>query len=313
MVISRVVRSLGQITAAMGSCRRRDIGRHSLHKTSDEMGSIASRAAGVQGKRGQGARHAGRAGSARKDRAARRGWPRCARLADAFEGAVGEIVETVSSASTQLEFSAGTLYNTAERAQELTTIVAAASEQASTNVQTVASATEEMSSSVTEIGRQVQESARSPARPSRRPQDQPSVGELSERAKRIGDVVELINTLPARPTCWRSTPPSRRRGPARPARASRWSPEVKALAEQTAKATEEIGSRSPGSRRQPRTWWGDQGDRRPSADRRDQRDHRLGGRRAGRGDAGDRPQRPAGGARARRCRDQYRRRPSRRR
>ena len=79
------------------------------------------------------------------------------KLADEFEGAVGEIVETVSSASTELEASAGTLTSTAERAQELTTVVAAASEEASTNVQSVASATEEMASSVNEISRQVQE------------------------------------------------------------------------------------------------------------------------------------------------------------
>ena len=70
------------------------------------------------------------------------------KMADDFEGAVGQIVETVSSASSQLEVSAGTLTSTAARAQELTTMVAAASEEASTNVQSVASATEEMASSV---------------------------------------------------------------------------------------------------------------------------------------------------------------------
>ena len=79
------------------------------------------------------------------------------KLADSFEAAVGEIVETVSSASTELEASAGTLTSTAERAQQVTTMVAAASEEASTNVQSVASATEELSSSVNEISRQVQE------------------------------------------------------------------------------------------------------------------------------------------------------------
>ena len=77
-----------------------------------------------------------------------------------FEAMIGEIVDTVSSASTELEASAGTLTSTAERAQELATTVASASEEASTNVQSVASATEEMASSVTEISRQVQESAR---------------------------------------------------------------------------------------------------------------------------------------------------------
>ena len=77
-----------------------------------------------------------------------------------FESMIGEIVQTVSSASTQLEASAGTLSATAARSQTLTTAVAAASEEASTNVQSVATATEELSSSVNEISRQVQESAR---------------------------------------------------------------------------------------------------------------------------------------------------------
>ncbi|HEV7410289.1 MAG TPA: methyl-accepting chemotaxis protein, partial [Bradyrhizobium sp.] len=118
------------------------------------------------------------------------------KLADDFESAVGEIVETVSSASTELEASAGTLTSTAERAQELTTMVAAASEEASTNVQSVASATEELSSSVNEISRQVQESARmanEAVDQARRTNDR--VGELSKAAARIGDVVELINTI----------------------------------------------------------------------------------------------------------------------
>ena len=74
-----------------------------------------------------------------------------------FENVIGEIVQTVSSASTQLEASAGTLSATAKQSQTLTSTVALASGEASANVQSVASATEELSSSVTEIGRQVQE------------------------------------------------------------------------------------------------------------------------------------------------------------
>src|SRR5450755_4036804 len=118
------------------------------------------------------------------------------KLADDFEGAVGDIVETVSSASTLLEASAGSLTATAERAQELTTMVAAASEEASTNVQSVASATEEMTSSVNEISRQVQDSARmanEAVDQARKTNDR--VSELSKAAARIGDVVELINTI----------------------------------------------------------------------------------------------------------------------
>ncbi len=82
------------------------------------------------------------------------------KLADEFEGAIGQIIDTVSAASMELETAASTLTATAERSQQLTNVVAAASEDASINVQSVASATEEMSSSVNEISRQVQDSAR---------------------------------------------------------------------------------------------------------------------------------------------------------
>ncbi|QDM25174.1 HAMP domain-containing protein [Tardiphaga sp. vice304] len=75
------------------------------------------------------------------------------KLAEDFEGAVGQIVHTVSAASSQLESSASKLSTTAERSQQQTSAVAAASDEASANVQSVASATEEMASSVNEISR----------------------------------------------------------------------------------------------------------------------------------------------------------------
>ena len=118
------------------------------------------------------------------------------RMADGFEGAVGQIIATVSSASAELEKSAGVLTSTATRSESLATKVAGASEEASVNVQSVASATEELSSSVHEISRQVQESARrANAAVEQARQTNGRVGELSKAASRIGDVVELINTI----------------------------------------------------------------------------------------------------------------------
>ncbi|WP_423864636.1 methyl-accepting chemotaxis protein [Bradyrhizobium sp.] len=170
------------------------------------------------------------------------------KLADDFEGAVGKIVNAVSAASSELESSATTLTATAARAQQLTTKVAAASEAASANVQSVASASEQMSSSVNEISRQVQDSARIAAaavQQARNTNDR--VGELAKAADRIGDVVELINTIAGQTNllALNATIEAARAGDAGRGFAVVAS-EVKALAEQTAKATGEISAQISG-------------------------------------------------------------------
>jgi methyl-accepting chemotaxis protein len=169
-------------------------------------------------------------------------------LADGFERAVGEIIDTVGSASTELEASSSTLATTAQRAQELTSVVAVASGEATGNVQSVATATEELSSSVNEISRQVQESARMASDAvSQARNTTERVSELSLAATRIGDVVELINTIAGQTNllALNATIEAARAGEAGRGFAVVAS-EVKSLAEQTAKATGEISQQISG-------------------------------------------------------------------
>jgi len=170
------------------------------------------------------------------------------KLADGFEAAVGEIVETVSSASTELEASATTLTRTADTTQQLSTSASAASEQASANVQSVATATEELSSSVGEIGRQVEESNKIAREAVRQAEATDSrMAELSRAADRIGDVVKLITTIAEQTNllALNATIEAARAGEAGKGFAV-VAQEVKQLASQTAKATSEISQHIAG-------------------------------------------------------------------
>jgi len=163
-------------------------------------------------------------------------------VADAFEQAVGRIVEAVSRAGTDIEHATAGLTATAKNSRALATDAAAASDRSSSNVQSVAASSEEMASSVAEIGRQVQQCEGI----TREAVDQAEetnarIAMLSQSAGRIGEVVKMIAAVAEQTDllALNATIEAARAGEAGRGFAVVAS-EVKALASQTARATEEI-------------------------------------------------------------------------
>src|SRR5690606_36704601 len=163
-----------------------------------------------------------------------------------FDLAVNEIIKSVASAATELQASAQSMSVTAEQTSSKTTMVAAAAEEASGNVQTVASASEQLSSSIAEIGRQASMSTRIAGQAVQEAHRTDSkVHGLAYAAQSIGVVVKLFNDIAAQTNllALNATLEAARPGEVRKGFAVVAS-QLQSLADQTAKAMEEIAEQS---------------------------------------------------------------------
>jgi methyl-accepting chemotaxis protein len=170
------------------------------------------------------------------------------RLADGFEERFGQLVQNVAAAATEMRVTAAAMSQAANDATERVGLVATASDSASTNMQSVAGATEQLTASIREISQQVTSSAGvagQAAEEARRTNDK--VTGLAQAAQKIGEVVSMIQDIAGQTNllALNATIEAARAGEHGKGFAVVAS-EVKALANQTARATEEIAAQIRG-------------------------------------------------------------------
>jgi methyl-accepting chemotaxis protein len=210
----------------------------------DEIGAMAQAVELFKFKAIERARHESEQEEAVKRAAATERKAELQQLADGFERAVGNIVTAMAGLSRELEGAAGTLTTNADATRQLSDAVATASGEASVNVQSVADATEHLTASVAEISNRAHESSHIAGEAVRQANETDSrIAALSKAATRIGNVLKLITDIAEQTNllALNATIEAARAGAAGKGFAV-VAAEVKTLATQTAKATDEIGA-----------------------------------------------------------------------
>ena len=244
LIVRRITKPLQSVTGSITAIANGDLEvRVHHHERHDEIGAIARTIRVFRNnaleRRQLEDEKAGDAAKAAEQRRAELG-----RFVSQFQSAVGGVIDNLMSSSRQFEQVAGRLTGTARSTAHLSGQSADASEQASQHVQSAAAASDQLASSITEIGRRVHESngiASDAVRQATATNQRMS--DLTEAGGRIGDVVKLITSIAEQTNllALNATIEAARAGDAGRGFAV-VAQEVKALAGQTAKATEEISS-----------------------------------------------------------------------
>ena len=237
-----IVRPLSEVVGALDALTSGDTSVEITARADDEIGAVANalgtfRDTMVEAKRLE-------AEAAKEQEAKAKRAQVIEQRSNEFDKSVTDVLDAVSSSSTEMETTCQTMVATAEQTNAQATAVATASEQATSNVQTVASAAEELSTSISEISKQVDQSAKIAQNAvDETEKTNATIEGLVEAAQKIGEVVDLINDIASQTNllALNATIEAARAGDAGKGFAVVAS-EVKSLATQTAKATEEIGN-----------------------------------------------------------------------